>query len=140
MSAGESDWLTAMRATIAAATPGPWIHEDSTVDDLHWGPMQAQTIRPMGYYVAGTRPRFDFDHIAAWCPDNARKLLARHDRTTAAAEQMAAALAEVVGQNLLRHSASRDGTCWLTSCGLPWPCPTAQAADALRALQDRQAG
>ena len=39
-----TEQLTALRALVAAATPGPWTASHQTIDDLHFGPMSATCV------------------------------------------------------------------------------------------------
>lgn len=107
MSAGEPDWLTAMRCDLAPTAYGWWFTSGDQLIQLL---------------------------------DNARRLLADRDSAVAAAERMAAGLEAICADNLAHaHSRAQAPARYCNFCGQDWPCPTAQAADALRAWQEREA-
>lgn len=136
MSGPEPGWLAAMRSTVDAATPGGWV----TVYEGLLDPEDPQAYWSVVCHAAerqiATDPgQADGAHIAAWCPDNARRLLELADR-------MADALAAVAGDNCNHRPVGYtvlDGTLLCRACAAcsrPWPCPPAQAAEALRAWRD----
>lgn len=104
MSAAEPDWLTAMRNTIALRDDDrTWVaqftgdpHGDSGQWDVWPYGEDLTAICCLGDDEASQE---DAAHIAAWCPDSARRLLAAHDQLRADADRMAEALGLVTEEH-----------------------------------------
>ncbi len=113
----EPDWLTSLRETLDAATAGgplsgrwvaTWTGQGATSHASgQWDVWRRGSDHDQDEAVCcldGTEEaQADAAHIAAWCPDNARRLLAEHDRIREQAAEMADAMLRFVDDPKHRH-------------------------------------
>ena len=114
--------LAAIRARLAAATPGPWVAETSevTMDDRSLWRMRRDTQPQVPLHLSSVMSSANADLIAS-APADLAALCDEVEALTARAERAESAIQRV------RDRHTGVGNC--DECGWMTPCPTLRALD-----------